>query len=143
MRLREQYKHLLNYGANLITLLVEGVCFGYIWYSVYEEQFGFWRRGNWAVVGLYVLVIFFFTKVFGGYNIGYMRMTDIALSHILSILLSGIVGYLELCLICRDSVSYTHLDVYKRQRLRRVRHDLLRRCSEMFCGWRDFAFCLL
>ena len=23
MRLREQYKHLLNYGANLITLLVE------------------------------------------------------------------------------------------------------------------------
>lgn len=34
MRLREQYKHLLNYGANLITLLVEGFCFGYIWYSV-------------------------------------------------------------------------------------------------------------
>lgn len=105
MRLREQYKHLLNYGANLITLLVEGACFAYIWYSVYEEQFGFWRRGNWAVVGLYVLVIFFFTKVFGGYNIGYMRMTDIALSHILSILLSGIVGYLELCLICRDYVE--------------------------------------
>ena len=105
MRLREQYKHLLNYGANLITLLVEGICFGYIWYTVYEEQFGFWRRGNWAVVGLYVLVIFFFTKVFGGYNIGYMRMTDIALSHILSILLGGIVGYLELCLICRDYVE--------------------------------------
>ena len=83
MNLKEQYKHLLNYGANLITLLVEGLCFGYIWYTVYEEQFGFWRRGNWAVVGLYVLVIFFFTKVFGGYNIGYMRMTDIALSHIL------------------------------------------------------------
>ena len=96
MNLKEQYKHLLNYAANLITLLVEGLCFGYIWYTVYEEQFGFWRRGNWAVVGLYVLVIFFFTKVFGGYNIGYMRMTDIALSHILSILLSGIVGYLEL-----------------------------------------------
>ena len=105
MNLKEQYKHLLNYGANLITLLVEGLCFGYIWYTVYEEQFGFWRRGNWAVVGLYVLVIFFFTKVFGGYNIGYMRMTDIALSHILSILLSGIVGYLELCLICRDYVE--------------------------------------
>ena len=52
MRLREQYKHLLNYGANLITLLVEGACFAYIWYSVYEEQFGFWCRGNWAVVGL-------------------------------------------------------------------------------------------
>ena len=34
-----------------------------------------------------------------------MRIPDIALSHVLSILLSGIVGYLELCLVCRDYVS--------------------------------------
>lgn len=105
MSARERYKHLLNYGANLISLLVEGCCFAYIWYNVYEETYGFYRRGNWAVIGLYVLVIFFFTKVFGGYNIGYMRIPDIALSHVLSILLSGIVGYLELCLVCRDYVS--------------------------------------
>lgn len=88
-----------------MSLLVEGCCFAYIWYNVYEETYGFYRRGNWAVIGLYVLVIFFFTKVFGGYNIGYMRIPDIALSHVLSILLSGIVGYLELCLVCRDYVS--------------------------------------
>ena len=80
---KEQYKHLL---------------------TVYEE-YAFFHRGNWAVVGLYVLIIFFFTKVFGGYSMGYMRMTDIALSHVLAIILSGITGYLELCLICRDYVS--------------------------------------
>ena len=105
MRIKEQYKHLLNYSANLISLAVEGAAFAYIWYNVYEESYGFFRRGNWAVVGLYVLIIFFFTKVLGGYNIGYMRIADIALSHVLSILLSGIIGYLELCLICRDYVS--------------------------------------
>lgn len=104
MNAKEQYKHLLNFGANLIALAVEGCCFAYIWYSIYEEAYGFYRRGNWAVVGLYVLVIFFFTKVFGGYNIGYMRMADIALSHILSIILGGIVAYLELCMVCRDYV---------------------------------------
>lgn len=103
MNAKEQYKHLLNFGANLIALAVEGACFAYIWYNLYGS-YGFYRRGNWAVVGLYVLVIFFFTKVFGGYNIGYMRVADIALSHILSIVLSGIVGYMELCLICRDYV---------------------------------------
>ncbi|MCI5874703.1 MAG: sugar transferase [Clostridiales bacterium] len=105
MKTKEQYKHLLNYGANLISLAVEGLAFAYIWYTVYEEAYGFYRRGNWAVIGMYVLIIFFFTKVFGGYNIGYMRMTDIALSHVLAILLSGVVGYLELCLITRDYVS--------------------------------------
>ncbi|MBO5070912.1 MAG: sugar transferase, partial [Roseburia sp.] len=105
MNEKEQYKHLLNYGANLLALLVEGCTFAYIWYTVYVEEFGFWRRGNWAVIGLYMLIIYFFTKVFGGYNIGYMRTTDIALSHVLAIILSGIVGYLELCLVCRDYVS--------------------------------------
>lgn len=105
MRTKEQYKHLLNYGANLVSLAVEGLMFAYIWYTVYADTYGFYRRGNWAVVGIYVLIIFFFTKVFGGYNIGYMRMTDVALSHVLAILLSGIVGYLQLCLICRDYVS--------------------------------------
>lgn len=57
------------------------------------------------MVGLYVLIIFFFTKVFGGYNIGYMRIADIALSHVLAILLSGIVGYLEICMIGRDYMN--------------------------------------
>lgn len=105
MRIKEQYKHLLNYSANFISLAVEGAAFAFIWYNVYEDSYGFFRRGNWAVVGLYVLIIFFFTKVLGGYNIGYMRIADIALSHVLSILLSGVIGYLELCLICRDYVS--------------------------------------
>lgn len=105
MNAKEEYKHLLNYGANLISLLVETLLFAYIWYTVYEENFGFYRKGNWAVIGLYVLIIFFFTKMFGGYNIGYMRITDIALSHILAIIISGIIGYLEICMICRDYVS--------------------------------------
>lgn len=107
MNIKEQYKHLLNYGANLISLAVEGGAFAYIWYHFYSETifFPFFRRGNWAVVGFYVLLIFFFTKVFGGYNIGYMRMTDIALSHVLSILLSGAAAYLEICMIARDYVN--------------------------------------
>ena len=104
---KEQYKHFLNYGANLITLLVEGGCFAYMWYHIYAGQYGYWRRGNWAVIGLYVLVIFFFTKVFGGYNISYMRMTDVALSHTLAILLSGVVGYLELGIITRAYMEIT------------------------------------
>ncbi len=104
---REQYKHLLNYSANFILLAVEAVLFGWAWYSYYMEALvtPFFRRGNWAVIGLYVLIIFFFTKVFGGYAISYMRTSDIALSNILAIGLSGVVGYFELCLIGRDYLN--------------------------------------
>lgn len=104
MNTKEQYKHLLNFGANLISLAVEGAFFAFIWYTNYSESIfmPFYRRGNWAVIGLYVLIVYFFTKVFGGYNIGYMRISDVALSHVLAILLSSVVGYLEICMIGRD-----------------------------------------
>ncbi len=107
MREKEQYKHLLNYGANLVSLAVESAFFAFVWYQYYAETifWPFYRRGNWAVIGLYALIIFFFTKVLGGYNIGYMRMADVALSHVLAIFLSGIVAYLEVCMIGRDYMN--------------------------------------
>lgn len=103
MNLKERYKHLLNFGANLISILVEMCAFAYIWYVYYSEKIllPFYRRGNWAVIGFYVLLIFFFTKVFGGYNIGYKRMADVALSHVLAIILSAIAAYLEICMVAR------------------------------------------
>lgn len=112
MRIREQYKHLLNFTANIVTLIVDAVLFGLVWYNYYaswEMDNGFvseyFRRGNWAVIGMYILIIFFFTKVFGGYRIGYMRVTDIILSNMLALVLGHIVAFLELCLICRDYVN--------------------------------------
>ncbi len=99
--------------ANLVTILVEGGLFSYMWYGCYSETIiaPFFRRGNWAVVVFYVLIVFFFTYMFGGYKIGYMRIIDIVLCHILAILCSGVVAYLELCMVARDYVSAVPITV--------------------------------
>ena len=76
--MKEKYKHLLNFAANVITLAVQGFMFGWVWYIMYvpmlDKTNALFRRGNWAVIGVYVLFVFFFTKVFGGSRIGYMRV---------------------------------------------------------------------
>ena len=101
--MKEQYKHLLNFFANLIMLAVQTALFAYVWYNHYAVGFYlFYRKGHWAVIGFYVLIIFFFTKTFNGYKIGYLRIMDICLSHILAIILGGIAGYVEICMIKRD-----------------------------------------
>ena len=101
--MNERYKHLLNFGANLITLGFEGLCFGILWYTRYSNIIfmPFFRRGNWFVIGLYCLIIFFFTHNLGGYNIAYRKVTDIVLSHILAILGSSVFAYLEVSMIAR------------------------------------------
>ena len=107
--MREKYKHLLNFMANVITLAVEAVMFGWVWYECYvpllDKANALFRRGNWAVIGMYVLFVFFFTKVFGGYRIGYMRLSDIILSQVLAVLLSMVVAYFEICLVANDYLT--------------------------------------
>jgi hypothetical protein len=90
-------------------LVAEGALFGLIWYLYYSKITiketdiiaNFHMRGNWAVIGMYMLIMFFFTKVFGGYKIGYLRVGDIILSNILAIFLGNIVAYFEIVLITR------------------------------------------
>lgn len=103
MNNREQYKRMLNFLANAVILFFQGMCFAYIWYEYYSRVIfmPFFRRGNWAVVGMYVLILFFFTRVMGGYKVGYLRISDICLSQLLAILASNVIGYLQICMIGR------------------------------------------
>lgn len=104
--MKEQYKHMLNFFANFIMLAFQCALFSYIWYKYYSVgPYLFYRRGHWAAIGFYMLIIFFFTKTFNGYKIGYLRIMDICLSHILAIILGGCAGYIEICLIIRDYVD--------------------------------------
>lgn len=97
---------MLNLFANMIMLMIEAVMFGYLWYQVYTPMLHkasrFWNRGNWAVIGMYVLIMYFFTRTYGGYRIGYLRITDICLSQILAIFSANVVGYIQVCMIAND-----------------------------------------
>lgn len=104
--MKRQHKHrrLLNYTSNLAILVVQTLIFTYLWYECYVPlmEDTFWRRGNWALIGMFVLITFFFTKTMGGYKTGYLRIMDICLSQILAIFLSTIVQYLQICLVGND-----------------------------------------
>ena len=94
MKKRKGYKHLLNYCANLIMILFEMMCFTYVWFACYNplmtNRFG--GRGHWGVIGLYVLLAFFFTQSLGGFHIGYLEASDIFSSQALAIIMSAVVA---------------------------------------------------
>ena len=102
---------MLNLCANFVMLLMETAMFALVWYQIYVPSFPkedqFWRRGNWAVIGIYALVLFFFIRTFGGYRIGYLRITDVCLSQILGILFSNSIEYFQICMIANDYVMIT------------------------------------
>ena len=107
MRKRDEYKHLLNGISNCILLALQTAIFAVIWYEVYVPgmKYHFFRRGNWAVIGIYTLFVCFFTQILGGYRIGYLRITDICLSQILAVCCANVVAYFQLCMVARDYVK--------------------------------------
>ena len=103
--MREYYKRLINLIAIALAVLFEIVSFGYVWYMQYApmlyEHSGryLYKRGNWALIGIYILLLVLLTDAFDGYKITYMRLRDIVLSHVPAIIIANIIGYIEIVLV--------------------------------------------
>ena len=52
--------------------------FAWVWYESYSDAIllPFYRRGNWVMILIYVVLVLLFAKSFGGLKIGYLKRTD-------------------------------------------------------------------
>ena len=100
---REQYKHIIGFFSDLLLLGILTLQFADTWYESYLNGLvlPFFRRGNWAVIGIYAVVMFLFFKIYGAFKIGYLRRTDALLSQILSVCGGNLVAYLQISVILR------------------------------------------
>lgn len=102
MKKREQYKRLLLAAAALIILGAMTGIFAFVWFRCYGDIGAItFVRGNYVIIGLYAMMLFFFYNLYGGLKIGNARGFDILYSQILSVLCVNAITYLQLCLICR------------------------------------------
>ena len=104
MENRERYMRLIMFLASAVIIAIETLLFAYIWYKFYAHKEVIGRRfdrGNQVVIGLYVLMIYFFYKIYGGFKVGYLRVFEVIYSQILSVCCVNFITYLQLCLIGR------------------------------------------
>ena len=102
---RERYKRLIMFLASLLVIGLQTANFAWIWYKYYNVRgvmrFFYWRRGNWALIALYFLTVILVSKLFGALKVGYMRVLDVIIAQIFSVLLTNVLAYLQLALIGR------------------------------------------
>ncbi len=105
MRKREQYKRLIMFCASSVIILLQTAIFAYTWFRYYDNkevlQFTFWNRGNYVLIGIYALMTFLFYKLYGGFKVGYLRVIEVIVSQVLSVVCVNCFTYLQLCLIGR------------------------------------------
>ena len=100
MNNRDQYKGIFRFWASAILMMLETGIYTYAWFNWYKEVGLYYSdRGNYAVIGLYILISFFFMRTFGCFQIGKVKTGETIFTQILSTLCVNAVTHLQMCLI--------------------------------------------
>ena len=104
----DPYKKTILFFFSLISVALMATVFAYFWYLVYWDTmyfFHFYRKGNWALIGLYAILVYFFSTMYGALRIGQLRRMEVVLSQFLATFLANIVMYFVVCLLAFGLVN--------------------------------------
>lgn len=101
LRQLETFKRLINLGLTAVCLGLEIGLFAYHWlfdfqYSVVEELRKFWFKGHILEIGIYGVILFLLSSMYGGMRLGYLKNAEIIFSQIFATLLADVLIYAEL-----------------------------------------------
>ena len=105
---RDEYKKLISLSQSIFILAVEVVLFGWVWRNIYDTSTSLANSFAGAenlVIVLYGVVLYFFTKLNGGYKFGHLRLMDLIFSQLLGLLASSVIIYFIMCLAMRSLLN--------------------------------------
>ena len=67
MRNYDPYKKTILFFASLVNIVLMSLVFMYVWFHYYAATMfvaTFYRKGHYAMIGLYALILFFFSTMY-------------------------------------------------------------------------------
>ena len=110
----DPYKRTILFFASMINVCMMTALFSYSWYHFYADimyTYRFYRRGNYVVLALYAVLLFFFSNMYGSLKIGRFRRIEVLLSQYLSLFLTNVVMYVVISLLAFRFVTPFYLFV--------------------------------
>lgn len=114
LRAKEQYKRLVK--LTFAAVMIVGLCiiYGVIWIAYYnrfilQEQYRFFRKGNWLIILLYGILLIFFMNTYGGFKVGYLKKGNLIYSQILSLIFTNVFTYFQIAVIDKRFVNPVYI----------------------------------
>lgn len=110
----DPYKRTILFFASMVNVCMMTALFSYSWYHFYADMmytYRFYRRGNYVVLALYAVLLFFFSNMYGSLKIGRFRRIEVLLSQYLSLFLTNVVMYVVISLLAFRFVTPFYLFV--------------------------------
>ncbi len=103
MRKLETYKRLILIAMSSICIALQMGVYALFWYGYYSERMylKFYFKGHLLMLFVYGVLLFFFSQMYGGMRIGYLRSGEVLFSQIFATVCVNAITYLQMCLMVR------------------------------------------
>ena len=101
--MRDNRKNFVSSVINMINVVLVTIPFVYCWYSFYASRIvkPYYRRGNWAVILVFIVLYVLFCRVYDGFSIPTKRITESVYSQSLAVLFADAVMYVVIFLLAQ------------------------------------------
>lgn len=92
---------------NLLVIIANGFLYWAAWSIFYKFNIvePFYEKGTILLVILYSVILTFLTSIYGGYDVGLHRVTEIIHSHTIALAFTNAITYIQISLIARDMLN--------------------------------------
>ncbi len=107
----EQYKRIVKFLSSAIIVLLEVGLYYYVWMNYYNRSMtvAFFRRGNWLIMGEYLVLLLFLHRMYGGLKVGIYKYGNLVYSHLISIFGVNAFSYVQVVLFDKKMHNPTAL----------------------------------
>ncbi len=106
MKRFESIKRIIVLWLGFMGLIMQTAVYAYIWMEYYYPLVNhfnlglrFHRNGHILMLGIYLVLLFFFTNTYGGLKIGYLKPMDVFFSQLFSVLIVNVITYFQISLM--------------------------------------------
>jgi exopolysaccharide biosynthesis polyprenyl glycosylphosphotransferase len=106
---KDQFRRMLSHFLSVLLIFVLTYLYWVVWTTFYSRAIPdpFWNKGNWLVVAIYAVILYFFMQMYEGKNIADWGILDIIYSQCLSVVFSNLFIYLIISLLNRHMADAT------------------------------------
>ena len=103
----EQFKRIIKWLSSCVIICAEMAVYWIVWIAYYNQniELPFFRKGNWLMAAMFGVLLYFFSKIYGGLKIGYLKFGDVIYSQILALFCTTVITYFQICLLDRHFVN--------------------------------------
>ena len=99
----EACKRMINLGLSFLSLGLVVAIFAYFWMTNFRfsivEQLNFYKNGHILEIAIYAVVLYAFSKMYGGTRLGYLKNSEIIFSQVFATAIADVFIYGQLSLM--------------------------------------------